>query len=106
MGAWRGPEGFEGRASLRSWLHRIATNRWLNALRDRGRRAPEMPARADQPAEPPAPTRLRDPIRLEPYPDTLLTEAADRAQGPDARYEAREAIALAFITAVRSRAAT
>jgi len=101
LGAWRGLDGFEGRASLRSWLYRIATNRCLNALRDRGRRPPEISPPAEQPPEPPTPTRLHDPLWLEPYPDALLAGLADRAPGPDARYETREAIALAFVTGLQ-----
>jgi RNA polymerase sigma factor (sigma-70 family) len=72
LAAWRGLERFEGRASVRAWLYRIATNRALDALRGR-------------------------PIQLEPYPDVLL----DDVPGPDARYEAREAVALAFIAGLQ-----
>ena len=91
LAAWRGLDGFEERSSLRSWLYRIATNRCLNALRDSGRRPLE--ARTDLPA----PTRLTEPMWLEPYPDTMLEEIADRAPGPEARHEAKEAVALAFV---------
>jgi RNA polymerase sigma-70 factor (TIGR02960 family) len=98
MAAWRGLEGFEGRASLRTWLYRVATNRCLNALRDRGRRMPELPA---PPQKPPEPSRIRDPIWLEPYPDTLLEGVADRSLEPDARYDAREAIGLAFVAGLQ-----
>jgi RNA polymerase sigma-70 factor (TIGR02960 family) len=97
LAAWRSLEGFEGRASVRAWLYRIATNRCLNALRARSRRPREVPAMA----EPPEPTRRTDPIWLEPYPDVLLDEIADRAPGPAARYEARESIELAFIVALQ-----
>src|SRR6266849_10594750 len=64
--AWRGLGGFEGRASIRTWLYRIATNRCLNALRSANRR----PANEwDIPGvEPPAPTRLGEVVWLEPYP--------------------------------------
>ena len=93
LAAWRGLDGFEGRASMRSWLYRIATNRCLNALRDRGRRVPELPAPPEGAPEPPPPTRRREPVWLEPYPDALL--------GPEAGYETREAIGLAFITALQ-----
>src|SRR5882757_6363625 len=71
LAAWRGLAGFEGRASLRSWLYRIATNRCLNALRDRGRGARDMPG-SDPPANAPEPTRRAEPIWLQPYPDALL----------------------------------
>jgi RNA polymerase sigma-70 factor, ECF subfamily len=92
LAAWRGLDKFEGRASMRSWLYRIATNRCLNARRDSGRRGLEP--RADLPA----PTRMTEPPWLEPYPDVLLEGIADRSPGPDARYETKEAVALAFIT--------
>jgi RNA polymerase sigma-70 factor (ECF subfamily) len=94
LAAWRGLDRFEGRASLRSWLYRIATNRALNALRDRGRRLPELPAPPEAGGpEPPPPTRRREPVWLEPYPDALID--------PEARYEAREAIGLAFVAALQ-----
>jgi RNA polymerase sigma-70 factor (TIGR02960 family) len=101
MAAWRALDQFEGRSSMRSWLYRIATNRCLNHLRDRGRRLPELPSPVEPIPQPPAPTRLSEPVWLEPYPDVLLEGVADRAQEPDARYEAREAIGLAFVFALQ-----
>jgi RNA polymerase sigma-70 factor, ECF subfamily len=97
LAAWRGLEQFEGRSSLRAWLYRIATNRCLNALRGRRRRPREVPAMV----EPPEPTRLSEPIWIEPYPDVLLEDVADSAPGPQARYETREAVGLAFVTAMQ-----
>ena len=101
LAAWRGLEGFEGRASGRSWLYRTATNRCLNALRERKRR-PERSAREPRPLSPgfPPPTRLAETLWLEPYPDVLLEGIAERGAEPDARYEAKEAVGLAFVTAL------
>jgi RNA polymerase sigma-70 factor (ECF subfamily) len=99
LGAWRGLGRFEERASLRAWLHRIATNRCLNAVRDAGRRPPPPP---DPPFEAPEPTRVAEPTWLEPYPDVLREGIIDASPGPDARYETREAIELAFITALQA----
>ncbi len=96
--AWRGLPSFEGRASLRSWLYRIASNRCLDTLRH-ARRRPQVP---DTQFQPPAPTRLTEHTWLEPYPDFLLEGLADLAPGPDARYETREAIELAFISALQA----
>ena len=98
LAAWRGLDKFEGRASMRSWLYRIATNRCLNALRGRARRAPELPTGL------PAPTRMTEPLWLEPYPDVMLEGIADLAPGPDARYETKEAVALAFVTGLQQLA--
>ena len=99
LAAWRGLGGFEGRASIRTWLYRIATNRCLNALRSASRR----PAKEwDNPeVEPPEPTRLGEVVWLEPYPDALLEGAIDVPLGPEARYEQTEAISLAFVTALQ-----
>ncbi len=97
LAAWRGLKGFEGRASLRAWLYRIATNHCLNALRDRGRRPQEVPSMV----EPPEPTRRAEPIWLEPYPDALLQGFADQTPGPEARYDTAESVALAFVTALQ-----
>ena len=97
--AWQGIGGFEGRASIRTWLYRIATNRCLNALRTASRR----PAKEwDMPEDPPPdPTRLGEVVWLEPYPDTLLEGAINVPLGPEARYEQTEAISLAFVTALQ-----
>jgi RNA polymerase sigma-70 factor (TIGR02960 family) len=99
LAAWRGIEGFEGRASLRTWLYQIATNRCLNARRSASRRPPKE---WDVPkVEPPEPTRLGEVLWLEPYPDALLEGAADVPLGPEARYEQQESISLAFVTALQ-----
>jgi RNA polymerase sigma-70 factor (TIGR02960 family) len=98
LAAWRGIEQFEGRASLRAWLYRIATNRCLNALRDSARRPQQVEV---QPMEMPAPTRWAEPVWLQPYPDALLADLPDDSPGPEARYEARESIELAFITGLQ-----
>jgi RNA polymerase sigma-70 factor (ECF subfamily) len=97
LAAWRGLGHFEERASLRGWLYRIATNRCLNMLRDRRRRPREVPPMG----EPPEPTRRADPIWLEPYPDVLLDGVADISPAPEARYELREAVGLAFVAALQ-----
>jgi RNA polymerase sigma-70 factor (ECF subfamily) len=99
LAAWRGLPGFGKRASVRTWLYRIATSRCLNALRYASRRpqAGWSPPGAGLPE----PTRLGEVTWLEPYPDSLLEGLADTAPGPEARYEAREAISLAFVTALQ-----
>jgi RNA polymerase sigma-70 factor (TIGR02960 family) len=99
LAAWQGFGGFEGRASLRTWLYRIATNRCLNARRSASRR----PAKEwDVPnVEPPEPTRLGEVVWLEPFPDALLEGGIDVPLGPEARYEQTESISLAFVTALQ-----
>jgi RNA polymerase sigma-70 factor (ECF subfamily) len=81
LAAWRGYDAFEHRASFRTWLYKIATNRCLNALRDASRRPdPELPLA-------PEPTRYGEPLWLQPWPDEI--------------YEAKEAIGLAFIVGLQ-----
>lgn len=100
IGAWRGLSGFDGRASVRTWLYRIATNTCLNAIRTTRRR----PAKAwDIPGvEPPEPTRLGESPWLGPIPDPLLEGAADLPVGPEARYEQSESISLTFVAALQT----
>jgi RNA polymerase sigma-70 factor (TIGR02960 family) len=95
LAAWRGIDRFEERASLRAWLYKIATNRCLNFMRDAKRRPRTV---AEWPAQPPEPTGRIEATWLEPYPDSLLEDAA---AGPEARYELRESIALAFVTGLQ-----
>jgi RNA polymerase sigma-70 factor (TIGR02960 family) len=97
LAAWRGLEGFEERASVRAWLYRIATNRSLDALRATRRRPEDLPRMTDMPE----PTRYGEAFWLEPFPDVLLEGIADDAPGPEARYEAKEATALAFIVGLQ-----
>jgi RNA polymerase sigma-70 factor (TIGR02960 family) len=99
LAAWQGFGGFEERASLRTWLYRIATNKCLDARRSASRR----PAKEWDVAnvEPPEPTRLGEVVWLEPYPDALLAGAIDLPLGPEARYEQQESISLAFVTALQ-----
>ena len=99
LAAWQGLGGFEGRASLRTWLYRIATNRCLNARRSASRRAArewDVPG-----TEPPEPTRLGEVVWLAPFPDALLEGAIGVPPGPEARYEQTESISLAFVTALQ-----
>ncbi|HEU5030340.1 MAG TPA: sigma-70 family RNA polymerase sigma factor [Spirillospora sp.] len=100
LDAWRGLGGYDGRASIRTWLYRIATNRCLSTLRSAARR----PAKAwDIPGvEPPEPTRLGEIVWLEPFPDALLDGAPPVPLGPEARYERTESVSLAFVTALQA----
>ena len=97
--AWRKLNTFEGRASLRAWLYRIATNACFDALAKRPRRV--LPTTSQPAADPHTPIAppLTEPIWLEPYPDDLIAEPE---AGPEARYTVRESVALAFIAALQS----
>jgi RNA polymerase sigma-70 factor (ECF subfamily) len=99
LAAWQGLDQFEGRASIRTWLYRIATNQCLSALRSTKRRPAKEWSMSD--IELPAPSQLGEIVWLEPYPDVLLHAGEDTAPGPEARYEQAEAISLAFVTALQ-----
>ena len=100
LAAWQAIGGFtQERASLRTWLYKIATSRCLNARRAASRR----PARKRDMSQfqPPVPTPRDEAIWLQPFPDALLEGAAGVPPGPEARYEQTEAISLAFVTALQ-----
>jgi RNA polymerase sigma-70 factor (ECF subfamily) len=99
LAAWQGLRNFEGRASIRTWLYRIATNQCLNMRRSARRRAAKE---WDVPnVEPPEPSRLGEIVWLEPFPDVLIEGSSSAPPDPEARYEGREAISLAFVTALQ-----
>jgi len=100
--AWRGLDGFEGRGSLRAWLHRIATNACINALASRASARRVLPETLGPPSDRmPEDGPATEIPWLEPYPDTALEGIADAAPGPEVRYEMREAVQLAFIAAIQ-----
>jgi RNA polymerase sigma-70 factor, ECF subfamily len=99
--AWRALPRFGGRSSVRTWLYRIATNVCIDAIARRPKRvlpvdygSPSEPARGEDRG------RLPSRIWIEPYPDEALG-VADGAAGPEARYERREALELAFVAALQ-----
>jgi RNA polymerase sigma-70 factor (ECF subfamily) len=98
--AWRSLEKLQGRASARAWLYRIATNACLDELERRGRRL--LPPMLGAPTQAFVPTQgsFDETPWLEPFPDAWL-EVADSAPGPEARYETRESIELAFVAALQ-----
>jgi RNA polymerase sigma-70 factor (ECF subfamily) len=98
ISAWQALANFEERASMRTWLYRIATNRCLNMRRAASRR-PEVASSLNTTL--PEPTRVGEVVWLEPYPDILLDGLPDDSPGPDARYETRESVSLAFITVLQ-----
>src|SRR4051812_37585630 len=99
LAAWRGIGSFAGRSSVRTWLYRIATNRSLNALRDRNRRP--LPVAAPPSVPLPEPSQLCEVPWLEPCPDTAV-EFDGVVPGPEAWVESREAVSLAFVAAVQT----
>jgi RNA polymerase sigma-70 factor, ECF subfamily len=95
--AWRRRDTFEGRASFRAWLYRIATNVCLDTLKRRPRRAVPVTRQSVSTLVEPIPPSVMEPVWLEPYPDDLLTVGDS---GPEGQFSARENITLAFIAAL------
>ncbi len=111
LAAWRGLEQFEGRSSLRAWLYTIATNRCLNFVRDGGRRPQAAGVsigggaagggRSSAGGGASVSENFSEISWLEAYPNSLLEGLADVDPGPEARYEAKEAVALAFVSGLQ-----
>jgi RNA polymerase sigma-70 factor, ECF subfamily len=98
--AWRALDRFEGRSSLKSWLYTIATNTCLNHIQKRPKRVLPIdyaPA-ADPHGGPGEP--VVESVWVEPYPDELIG-VEDELAGPEARYEQREGVELAFVAALQ-----
>jgi RNA polymerase sigma-70 factor, ECF subfamily len=102
--AWRGLGGFEGRSSLRSWLYTIATNACLTAIERRPDRKLPIDFAPSDPAEGPG-EPLVESTWIQPYPDEAIG-LTDGPAGPDARYEQRESVELAFVAALQHLPAT
>ncbi len=96
--AWRRLETYEGRASFRAWLYKIATNACLDALEHRPKRLlpPELTGPSDLSDPPPAP--MNEPVWIEPFPEEWMAPASSN---PEARYDAYESISLAFLVALQ-----
>jgi RNA polymerase sigma-70 factor (ECF subfamily) len=96
--AWRRLETYEGRASFRAWLYKISTNACLDVLERRPRRS--LPITVCDPTDPQAalPAPVFEPVWLDPYPDELLVSLE---ANPEALYEKREKISLAFMVALQ-----
>jgi RNA polymerase sigma-70 factor (TIGR02960 family) len=96
LSTWQALDRFDGR-SLRAWLYRIATNRCLNYLRDSSRR-PKITTAATSGSPFAGAANSDEPWWLEPYPDSLIDTIE---LGPEARYDARESIALSFVAGLQ-----
>jgi len=98
--AWRGLESFEGRSALRPWLYRIATNACLDAIARRRRRVLPNATNPAAAAGVPLPGPTNEPVWIEPMPDTLIDLRP--AVNPEAHYDARESVTLAFLATLQT----
>jgi RNA polymerase sigma-70 factor, ECF subfamily len=99
--AWRGLPRFEGRSSVRSWLYKITTNACLDLIARRPKRV--LPIDYGPPADPhdDIAKPLVESVWIEPYPDALV-DPGEQMLGPEARYEQRESVELAFVAALQN----
>jgi len=95
--AWRRRETYEGRASLRAWLYKIATNLCLDSLEKRPRRLLPITRQAVSTFDEPIPPAVTEPIWLEPFPDDRLPSSDGN---PEISFSVRENITVAFIAAL------
>jgi RNA polymerase sigma-70 factor (ECF subfamily) len=100
LGAWRGLPRFEGRAAVRAWLYKVATNACLDVIARRPKRVLPIDSGPASRLEDGAGEPLVESVWVEPYPDEKIG-LADGYAAPDARYEQREAVELAFIAALQ-----
>ena len=98
--AWRGLESFQGRSALRPWLYRIATNACLDTIAIRRRRALPNGTHSAGKAGESMPAPIMEPLWIEPLPDNLIDLRP--AVNPEAHYDARESVALAFLATLQT----
>jgi RNA polymerase sigma-70 factor (ECF subfamily) len=95
--AWRARDTYEGRATVRAWLYKIATNACLDVLKKHPKRYVPFTRESASTLDQPIPASVMDPIWLEPYPDSMFDSVID---DPEAQVSERQTIKLAFVAAL------